>query len=329
MVGRYGGFSFGGQQPKGLSPLNKMPAGTTFPNGAKTAILLTFDVEGHYGNGGGSQDKEIANYRRICGKLAQEGVPATFNVVGQMVDECGSDFVKWMLDAGCEVASHGYWHDLNRVFDGDKIYAGQYGVDVNTEQIKRGVDALEKIQPGIVNGIRLPYGHFNEFTYEVIEQLGLKWTSNVGIDDFIVDGYGYGPMPFQMRLGEREYDIVEIPLDSQTYDWSIWVADETTNKTFVDAARAYCEGKGIEFERTPAGAVKIWKQRIADAVQQQSVFTLLCHPINLTVEGERWDDAVDEFMLPVIEHIGELAGQNKIWVCTCNEMATYYNKISN
>ena len=152
-----------------------------------------------------------------------------------MAEDHGPDFINWMLDADCEVAPHGYWHDLDRAFDHDKIYAGQYGIDANTEQIKRGVDAIEKISPGSVNGIRIPYGHFNEFTYQVVEQLGLKWASNIGIDDFIVPGQGFGPMPFKMRLGDCKYDVVEIPLDSQTYDWSIWVADERTNKALSPA----------------------------------------------------------------------------------------------
>ena len=70
-AGRYGGFSFGGQEPYGLNPLAKMEMGTVFPNGATAAVLLTFDVEGHYGNGGGSQEKEIANYERICNRLTK------------------------------------------------------------------------------------------------------------------------------------------------------------------------------------------------------------------------------------------------------------------
>ena len=324
LLGKYGGFSFGGQQPFGVNPYKQMPTGTTFPNGAKAAILLTFDVESFYGNGTGSQEKEIANYKRITEKIQQCGVTATFNVVGKMAEEHGPEFVNWMLDAGCEVAPHGYWHDLDRVFDKDKIYAGQYEEDVNVEQIKRGIDAIEKIRTGTVNGVRLPYGYFNEFSYQAIEQLGLKWASHVGIDDFIVLGQGYGGMPFQMQLGDQKYDVVEIPLDSQTYDWSVLVADENTNKTFVDAVRAYCDSTGIEFDRTPTGAVKIWKQRIADAVEQQSIFTLLCHPINLTVQSNKWEDAVEEFLFPVIEHLGWLVKENKIWVCTCNELVDFY-----
>ena len=325
LAGQYGGFSFGGQHPRGVNPYRRMTTGTVFPNGAEAAILLTFDVEGCYGNGAGAEAEEVINYRRICEKIQQCGITATFCVLGQMAQKYGGEFVGWMLDAGCEVASHGYWHDLDRVFEKGKTYAAHYGLNENLQQIKRGIEALNSIKDCAVRGIRLPYGCFNEFSYQAMEQLGLTWTSHVGIDDFVVPGQGFGPLPFQMQLGDQKYNIVEIPLDSQTYDWSIWVADDNTNKTFVDAVKAYCASRKIEFNRTPRHAVNIWKQRIADTIQQQSIFTLLCHPINLTIKSERWTDAVEEFLFPVIEYMGRLAQENKIWVCTCSQMADYYN----
>ena len=324
LAGKYGGFSFGGRQPCGVKPYKQMEKGMVFPNGARTAIALTLDIEGCYGNGAGSQEKEIANYKRICTKLDKCNVPATFNVVGKMAEQHGPGFVHWMFDAGCEVAPHGYWHDLDDVFEKNKVYAGQYGLSENLEQIKLGINAINSIKSGSVRGVRLPYGHFNEYSYQAMEQFGLEWASNVGFDDFIVPGQGYGGMPFQMQLGDRKYDIIEIPLDSQTYDWSIWVADEKTNNTFVDAVKLYCRSRNISFDRTPSGAVRVWQQRIADAIQQQSVFTLLCHPINLTIESDKWSDAVEEFLFPVIEHLNELSRQNKIWTCTCNSLAKYY-----
>jgi peptidoglycan/xylan/chitin deacetylase (PgdA/CDA1 family) len=323
-LGQFGGFSFGGQSPNGVTVRAPLPAGTIFLNGAKTAILLTFDVEGTYGNGQGDMPLEVANYKRICEKLRAAAVPATFNVLGQMADEQGPEFVQWMFEANCEVATHGYWHELDKVFEKDKVYAGHYGFDVNMEQIKRGIDAINKIKPDSVKGIRLPYGYFNEFTYQAIEELNLQWTSNVGIDDFIVPGQGYGSSPFLFQLGEREFNIVEIPLDSQTYDWSIWAADKISNKTFVNAVNSYCQSKNLKCERTPKGAVKIWKQRIDDAISEQTIFTLLCHPINLTATNSSWSDPVEEFLFPVIEHLGELAKQNKIWACSCNALAEYY-----
>ena len=55
--GRYGGFCFGGQKPDGVTPRRPLPAGTAFPNGAKAALLMTYDVEGDYGNGAGDMQR--------------------------------------------------------------------------------------------------------------------------------------------------------------------------------------------------------------------------------------------------------------------------------
>lgn len=326
LKGRYGGFPFGGMQPAGVTVHEPLPIGTIFPNGAKAAFLLTFDVEGTYGNGTGDMQEELRNYEVICMRLSENSIPATFHVVGRMAEDHGPLFVRWMLDSGSEVASHGYVHDLNKQYGGDRVYAGHYGFEKNLKQVNDGVTALNKIDPNCVRGFRVPYAHFNEFTYDAIEKTGLVWSSNVGIDDFVVPGQGFGTQPFQMQLGERVYSLVEIPFDSQTYDWSVWVADESEDKTFVDAVRKYCTLRGIPFVRTPEGAYKVWNARIQETIKNESVFTLLCHPINLTVKSDKWNNPVEEFLFPVIDLLGKLQKEGSAWVCTCGQMANFYNK---
>lgn len=322
--GRHGGFSFGGEQPDGVTPSEPLSRGTIYPNGARAALLLTFDVEGTYSNGTGDMEREIANYRRICRKLEEAHVPATFCVVGQMAEEHGPDCLEWMLEAGCEIASHGYVHDLNRRYGGDRVYAGHYGPTENLEQIHDGIEAIHRFFPDTVRGVRMPYGHFNEFTYDAMERLGVVWSSNVGIDDFLRPGQGFGPMPFRMRLGDKLYPIVEIPLDSQTYDWTIWMADEEANRSFVDAVRTYASTRNLAFERTFSGGVAIWNERMREAIDSQTSFTLLCHPINLAPKETGGHDPVEEFLFPVIDRLRELRQEGNAWVCTCGQMADFY-----
>jgi hypothetical protein len=71
--GKYGGFSFGGCQPDGVQVYNPLRKGIEFPNGARFVLLLTFDVEGNFGNGTGSEELEIGNYDRICTRLEDNG----------------------------------------------------------------------------------------------------------------------------------------------------------------------------------------------------------------------------------------------------------------
>jgi len=325
--GRYGGFSFGAQKPDGVTVRNPLPAGTVYPNGAKAALLLTFDVEGTYGNGVGDMQREIDNYARICERLVHHGIPATFNVLGKMAEEQGPAFVEWMWDAGCEVASHGYIHELHERYGGSDVYAGHYGPEQNERQVREGIAALDAIRPGMVRGFRLPYGHFNEFSYDAFEAAGLSWISNVGADDFLAPGSGFGPMPFQMQLGEKAYPLVEIPFDSQTYDWSIWMADPVSNAPFVESVQRYCSLHNIPHERTPTGGVAIWRQRMLDAIASETAFTLLCHPINLAVLHPEWQDPISEFLLPVIDLLGELHREGRAWVCSCGQLADVYNRV--
>ena len=323
-TGRYGGFCFGGQQPDGVEVVDPLPRGIAFPNGAKAALLLTFDVEGTYGNGTGNPATEVANYRRLCDHLKRHKVAATFHVVGQMADDCGPEFVNWMLDCGSEVATHGYVHELNKRYGGDFVYAGHYGPEENLVQVREGIDALERIRGGCVRGARVPYGHFNEYTYDAFQSCGLAWASNTGLDDFLNPDHGFGSQPFQMKLGDTLYPLIEIPFDSQTYDWPIWMADDQANASFVDAVAGYCRSRSIDFQRTPAGAVPIWTQRMTEAIDLQSVFTLLCHPINLAVADTRWNDPVQEFLFPIIEHLGDLQRKGTAWIPTCSQLTDFY-----
>jgi peptidoglycan/xylan/chitin deacetylase (PgdA/CDA1 family) len=316
--GKFGGSSFFGANPIGLTAEAPLSLPTTFPNGAQAAVLMTFDVEGTYGNGQGDMAVEVENYFRICERLADLGLKATFHVVGRMAEEQGPEFVRAMDECGSEVASHGQWHDI--AIDAGYPFHGQYGIEVNRESIHRSCGVLSDIIGSPVNGIRLPYGHLNEHSYEAIEEEGLAWASNVAIEDYQNSELGYGCAPFRPVINGRPYGFVEIPLDSQTYDWSIWIADEN-NAAFIERVKLFADREGIALERTPSGAVTIWQAQIAKAIRNRSCFTLLCHPINLAVMSEHWGDPVEEFLFPIFDILAARQRAGEISVPTCGEMA--------
>jgi len=318
---RFGGSSFFGMDPVGARAVRPLPLPAVFPNGARAAALLTFDCEGTYGNGAGDMDLEVRNYFRICDRLEALGLKATFNIVGRMAEEQGPDFVKRIHAAGAEVAAHGYTHEMTHV--GPAPYHGHYGPRENVESLRRGRDCLQRIIDAPVRGVRVPYGHFNEHTYAAIESLGLDWTSNMAIEDLLDPAQGFGPAPFTPALGDREYRFVEIPVDCQTFDWAIWIADEA-NPSFVERVRKYADARGIALLRAPSGAAAIWKERIRQTIGARSVFTFLCHPINLAVSSHRWGDPVEEFLFPVFDDLGRRQDAGELWVPTCGEMADFY-----
>jgi hypothetical protein len=64
-----------------------------------------------------------------------------------------------------------------------------------------------------------------------------------------------------------------------------------------------------------------------EAIENHSVFTLLCHPINLAVKNAAWRDPLEQFLFPAIDLLGELNHSKKAWVCTCAQMAEFYRKV--
>ena len=319
--GQWGGSSFFGKNPLGLKAGRTMTLPVVFPNRARAAVLLTFDCEGTYGNGAGDMAVEIANYFRICEQLEKLRLKATFHVVGLMAQERGPDFVRRIHTAGSEVASHGHWHDLFRF--GKYPCHGHYGPDENLQSMKQSKDTLQQIIRAEIRGVRIPYGHFNEHTYDAIAAAGYAWTSNVAGENILDPSQGYGPAPFMPVLGGKAYPFVEIPLDADTYDWALWMADEN-NPSFIRRVHLYAEQRKIPLARTPAGAAAVWAQRIRETVEGNSVFTLLCHPINLAVASEKWRDPVAEFLFPVFAELARRQDAGQLWVPTCSEIADYF-----
>ena len=322
--GKYGGSGFFGMNPIGMSATKTLPLPATFPNGARAAVLMTFDCEGTYGNGTGDMALEVENYFRMGDRLASLGLKATFNIVGKMAENQGPDFVKHLHACGSEVASHGYWHEMTHF--GEHAYHGHYGFEENFESLKRGAEALAAIIGEPIRGARIPYGHFNEHTYDAVESLNLDWTSNVAIEALKDSALGFGPAPFIPVIGGKTHSFVEIPLDSETYDWSIWVADEN-NASFVERVRTYAAQRGIEFDRTPSGGAAIWRDRIAQTIENESMFTLLCHPTNLAIKSDQWGDPVDEFMFPVFDELACNQDAGRIWAPTCAELTDLYRSV--
>ena len=63
-----------------------------------------------------------------------------------------------------------------------------------------------------------------------------------------------------------------------------------------------------------------------ESTDDQSVFTLLCHPINLAINNVAWIDPLEQFLIPALDLLGELNQTKKAWVCTCAQMTAFLEK---
>jgi polysaccharide deacetylase family protein (PEP-CTERM system associated) len=91
----------------------------------------------------------VANTRRILRLLAENGVHATFFILGWVADRY-PDLVKKIATSGHEIATHGYWHELVYRQTPDE-FAADLGQSLNA--IGRAANGFDGLQPA---GYRAP-----------------------------------------------------------------------------------------------------------------------------------------------------------------------------
>ncbi len=175
-----------------------------WPNGHKSAVAITFEVEGNVG-------EQLLGLTEL---LRAKGVSATFFVVSGYLQNNPED-----LDAlsGYEIANMG-WHQAQWK---DKELTAEF----QREQIMRSHTWL--VEKGIEpTGFRAPFLEPTPETYEILEELGYSYDSS----------RHYGFLPYMIG------DIVEIPL-SVNYDlyWNDRSISYSTMPTYLAFQKSYNE----------------------------------------------------------------------------------------
>ncbi|PSF11749.1 XrtA system polysaccharide deacetylase [Marinobacter shengliensis] len=178
---------------------------------------LTIDVEDYfqvaalaeavkYDDWSSMEYRVEANTDRILGLFETAGVKATFFTLG-WVAERSPNLVKRIADAGHEVASHGYSHQL--------IY--NQTPDVFQEETIRSKAILEDILGEPVTGYRAAsYSITNQsrWALDILAEQGFTWDSSI----FPVHHDRYG-MPGTPRwphrlMTDKGYELAEFPLST-------------------------------------------------------------------------------------------------------------------
>ena len=183
----------------------------TWPSGKVCALALTFDLDaeelwigndpayaadpgvlamGHYG--------ARVGVPKILELLAHEELPATFFVPGAVAERYPGH-VSAILEAGHEVAHHGYTH----------VPADPGVPGLVEEQIDRGLEALDRIAGIAPVGYRAPDG--------VSSHLGLRTLTDRGFlyDSSLRDHFA----PYRIVLEDGDAGPVEIPEQPTLDDW--------------------------------------------------------------------------------------------------------------
>jgi polysaccharide deacetylase family protein (PEP-CTERM system associated) len=146
------------------------------------------------------QPRVDTNTRRLVDLFAKKEVKSTFFVLG-WVAERYPDLIKEIHSQGHEVASHGYAHKRVILLSRDEFL----------QDIKRSKNHLEDLLGEQIIGYRAPsfsIGYSNEWAFEVLAELGFKYSSST----YPVKHDLYGTPDWPRFAYNRPENIIEIPI---------------------------------------------------------------------------------------------------------------------
>jgi peptidoglycan/xylan/chitin deacetylase (PgdA/CDA1 family) len=177
----------------------------TWPNGAKAAVVLSFDVEnavdslvsGDLGSEPLSRGEygAVDGLPRILRLLDKQSVPASFYMSGlaaalhpQMIPEILAAKQKH------EIGVHG-WMDEDLMVLNDEVREREF--------LMKSIDALTKATGKRPVGYRAPSWHFSQFTMKQIREAGFLYDSSLlGSDD-----------PYEILLDGEGSNVIELPIE--------------------------------------------------------------------------------------------------------------------
>lgn len=156
--------------------------------GDEYARRLTILSEGRYG--------VVRGVPRILELLARHDIPATFFVPGYTAEH-HPGLVDTLLEAGHEIAHHGYVH-----LRSDKVSAAE-----QAGEIEKGLEAFDRLSVPKPKGYRSTSWELTPETFELLVQYNFAYDSSCMGDD----------RPYVERWGDLE--ILEIPVHWSLDDW--------------------------------------------------------------------------------------------------------------
>lgn len=273
-----------------LDTVQQVRAGRTlqparWPNGARVAVLLSFDVDNEtvalrFGEptiGALSQGQYGARVGlgRVIELLDRHAIPASFFIpaVSLRLNPQMADMIK---QAGRhEFAVHGWIHEMN----------SSLGASEERELLVRAVDYLTEVVGERPVGYRAPSWNFSPNTLRILRELDFLYDSSLMADE----------RPYEIDAAGEPTGMVELPVE--------WILDDAV----------YFNPLGDRYSN-PRDVLQVYLDEFDVAYEEGTMFVLTMHPHYI---GHRSRIVILE---ELIDHI---RAKGDVWFATHREVAEY------
>jgi len=270
--------------------VNRVRAGRTlqpaaWPNGARVAVLLSFDVDNEtvslrFGEptvGALSQGQYGARVGlgRVVRLIDRYGIPASFFIpaVSLRLDPRMADVIK---QAGHhEFAVHGWIHEMN----------SSLGAVEERELLVRAIDYLEEVVGERPVGYRAPSWNFSPNTLAILRELGFLYDTSLMADE----------RPYEILADGEATGMVELPVE--------WILDDAV----------YFDPLGNRYSN-PREVLQVYKDEFDVAYDEGTMFILTMHPHYI---GHRSRIVILEALIDYMRAKGD------VWFATHRQVAEY------
>ena len=274
-----------------LNQVNQVRAGRdltpdSWPNGARVAVLLSFDVDnetiqglrtGEINIGPLSQGQYGARVAlpRIVNLINKENIPASFFFPAWSL-KIAPEQAELILSSGLhEIGVHGWIHETNTALDGE----------TEARLLRQATDAIEAITGSRPVGYRAPSWNHSPNTLNIIREMEFLYESSLFADD----------RPYELMQNGEPTGFVELPVD--------WILDDAP--FFNPLGNRYMNPRDI---------LQVWIDEFDRAWEERTMFLLTMHP---HVIGHRSNIVALEGL---IQHIKTKEG---VWFGTLEDAAIW------
>ena len=257
-----------------------------WPNGARVAVLLSFDVDNdtillarsdNPSIGAMSQGEYGARVglQRVVDLVDRHNIPASFFIPAVSLI-LQPDMVDVIQRSGQhEFGVHGWIHELNTELDGE----------TERDLISRATNYLENVTGRRPVGYRAPSWNFSPNTLRIIWGFGFLYDSSLMADD----------RPYELLQNGEATGIVELPVE--------WILDDAP----------LLNPRGTSYT-SPRELLQVYIDEFDKAYEEGTMFLLTTHP---HIIGHRSRILILEELISHIQSVGN------VWFATHEQMARY------